>query len=48
MVPTSGHPLVVGVVQGQSELVALTAAAWADALGDVPLFFAFVDRSQNR
>ena len=46
MVPASGHPLVVGVVPGQSELVALTAAAWADALGDVPLFFAFVDRSR--
>ena len=46
MVPASGHPLVVGVVPGQSELVALTAAAWADALGDVPLFFGFVDRSR--
>ncbi len=42
MVPAIGHPLVVGVVPGQPELVALTAAAWATALG-VPLFFGFAD-----
>jgi nucleotide-binding universal stress UspA family protein len=46
MVPVPGHPLVVGVVPGQAELVALTAAAWADALGDVPLYFGYVDRSR--
>ena len=46
MVPVPGHPLVAGVVPGQSELVALTAAAWADALGGVPLYFAYVDQSR--
>lgn len=46
MVPVPGHPLVVGVVPGQSELVALTAAAWADALGGVPLYFGYVDQSR--
>lgn len=43
MVPVPGHPLVVGVVPGQDELVALTAAAWARALGDVPLYFGYAD-----
>lgn len=43
MVPVPGHPLVVGVVPGQSDLVALTAAAWAAALGGVRLVFAYVD-----
>lgn len=46
MVPVPGHPLVVGVVPGQSELVALTAAAWASALGGVPLYFGYVDQSR--
>ena len=46
IVPVPGHPLVVGVVPGQAELVVLTAAAWADALGDVPLYFAYVDQSR--
>lgn len=45
MVPVAGHALVVGVVPGQDELVALTAAAWADTLG-VPLYFGYVDRSR--
>lgn len=43
MVPVPGHPLVVGVVPGQPELVALTASAWADALGGVPLYFGYAD-----
>ncbi len=46
MVPVPGHPLVVAVVPGQSELVALTAAAWSDALGGVPLYFGYVDESR--
>jgi nucleotide-binding universal stress UspA family protein len=46
MVPIPGSPLVVGVVPGQSELVAATAAAWADALGGVPLHFAYVDATR--
>lgn len=43
MVPVPGHPMVVGVVPGQDELVARTAAAWAAALGGVPLYFAYAD-----
>ena len=31
--PAAGRPLVVGVVPGQSPLVALTAATWAQATG---------------
>lgn len=46
IVPVPGHPLVVGVVPGQPELVALTAAAWSHALGDVPLYFGYADRSR--
>ena len=46
MVPVAGHPLVVGITPGQSELVALTAAAWSDALGSVPIYFGFVDQSR--
>ncbi len=46
MVPIPGHPLVVGVVPGQSELVALTAAAWARALGNVSLYFGYVDHTR--
>ena len=46
MVPLSGSPLVVGVVPGQSELVAVTAAAWSEALGGVPLHFAYVDATR--
>lgn len=46
MVPVPGHPLVVGVVPGQSELVALTAAAWSEALGGVPLYFGYCDPSR--
>ena len=46
MVPIPGHPLVVGVTPDQPELVAVTAAAWADALGGVPLHFAYVDTTR--
>ena len=46
MVPIPGHPLVVAVVPGQPELVAVTAAAWSRALGGVPLYFAYVDASR--
>ena len=38
----SGSPIVVGVTPGQDELVALTAASWARALG-VTLMCAYVD-----
>ena len=52
MAPVPGAPLVVGVSPGQPELVALTAAAWAVALGGargaeatgaVPLYFGYAD-----
>ncbi len=46
MVPIAGHPLVVGVVPGQPELVALTAAAWAEALGGVKLCFGYADEAR--
>lgn len=43
MVPVPGHPIVVGVIPGQPALVALTAAAWSDALGGVPIYFGYSD-----
>ena len=46
MAPVPGHPLVVGVVPGQPELVALTASAWSQALGGVPLYFGYADESR--
>ncbi|MFT4109818.1 universal stress protein [Propionicimonas sp.] len=46
MVPVPGHPIVVGVVPGQPELVALNAAAWSNALGGVPLYFGYSDPSR--
>ena len=46
MVPLRGHPLVVGVVPRQPELVALTAAAWARDAGSSALYFAYVDGSR--
>ncbi|MEA5117004.1 MAG: universal stress protein [Propionicimonas sp.] len=45
IVPVAGHPLVVGIVPGQPELVALTAAAWATDLR-VPLYFAYADQER--
>lgn len=43
--PFAGHPIVVGVVPGQPDLVTLTAASWAVALG-VELYIAHVDPSR--
>jgi len=45
MTPFAGHPVVVGVVPGQSALVALTAVDWARAAGS-GVFFAFVDTAR--
>lgn len=45
IVGAGGNPLVVGIVPGQDEVVALTAATWADALG-AKLYFGYVDRSR--
>lgn len=42
LTPFSGHPVVVGVHPGQPELVTLTAASWAMALG-VELYIGYVD-----
>lgn len=41
----AGHGAVVGIVPGQPELVALTAAAWARASGSA-LWFAYADPSR--
>lgn len=41
-----GRPLVVGFVPHQPDLVALAAAAWARALGGVPVYFGYVDPSR--
>ncbi len=40
--PFAGHPLVAGVSPRDPELVVLTAASLAEALG-VPVFFAYAD-----
>ena len=40
--PAANRPLVVGVVPGQSSLVALTAATWAQATGGT-LYFGYAD-----
>lgn len=45
MTPFVGHPIVAGVMPGQPELVALTAASWATALG-VGLYFGYADRTR--
>jgi nucleotide-binding universal stress UspA family protein len=42
LTPFAGHPVVVGVVPGQPELVALCAASLATASG-ASLYFAYVD-----
>lgn len=46
LTPFAGHPVVAGVVPGQPELVALTAASWASALG-VDLYVGYVDTSRT-
>jgi len=43
MVDAPGRPLVVGIVPGQPELVALTAASWGRAIGSSMLYFAYAD-----
>ncbi|MWB99478.1 universal stress protein [Agromyces sp. MMS17-SY077] len=43
MVPFAGHPAVVGIEPGQSELVVLAAVDWALAVGASALHFAYVD-----
>lgn len=46
MVDMAGHPAVVGVVPGQSDLVALTAVSWARAVSAPVLYFAYADTSR--
>jgi nucleotide-binding universal stress UspA family protein len=46
MVDMAGHPGVVGVVPGQPDLVALTAASWARAVGAPALYLAYADTSR--
>jgi nucleotide-binding universal stress UspA family protein len=46
MTPFAGHPVVAGVVPGQHELVALTAADWALAAGSPAVYFAFADTAR--
>lgn len=46
MTPFAEHPVVVGVVPGQHDLVALTAMAWARAAGAPIVYFAFADTSR--
>lgn len=46
MVPFAGHPLVVGIVPGQSDLVLRTALAWASAIGSA-VYAAYVDPERS-
>ncbi|GAA4287317.1 universal stress protein [Georgenia daeguensis] len=46
MVDMAGHPGVVGVVPGQPDLVVLTAASWARAVGAPALYLAYADTSR--
>ncbi len=46
IVEPAGQPLVMELVPGQPALVALTAAAWAKAVGAPVLYCAFVDESR--
>ncbi len=45
LTPFAGHPVVAGIVPRQPELVVLTAASWAAALG-VDLYVGYVDPSR--
>jgi nucleotide-binding universal stress UspA family protein len=45
IVGVPGHPLVVGVRPGQSDIVAHTAAVWSQASGAI-LYFAYADPSR--
>lgn len=42
----AGHPIVVGVLPGQSELVALTAASLARATNAPAIYFGYVDTAR--
>ncbi|MBU4214570.1 MAG: universal stress protein [Actinobacteria bacterium] len=46
MVDPAGRPIVVAIVPGQPELVALTAQAWGRAVGASELYFAYADTSR--
>ncbi|WP_166846525.1 universal stress protein [Isoptericola sp. BMS4] len=46
MVDPAGRPVVVGVVPGQPDLVPLTAASWARAVGAPAMRLAYVDTSR--
>jgi nucleotide-binding universal stress UspA family protein len=46
MVPVAGHPLVLALDPDQPELVALTAAMWAEAAGASALYCAYVDQGR--
>lgn len=46
LTPFARHPIVAGIVPGQPELVMLTAASWAAALG-VDLYVAYADPSRT-
>lgn len=46
MVDFGGHPIVVGVVPGQPELVVLTALSLARAIGAPTLHLAYVDTAR--
>jgi nucleotide-binding universal stress UspA family protein len=46
MVPAAGHPLVMGIVPGQPDLVTRTAAMWAEAARATTLYCAYVDQSR--
>ena len=43
----AGHPGVVGIVPGQPELVALTAATWAKGQAGSRLVFAYADPTRH-
>ena len=46
MTDFAGHAVVVGVVPGQPDLVALTAVSLARAMRSPKLYFAYVDQSR--
>jgi len=46
MVAAAAHPLVMGIVPGQPDLVARTAETWARAAGVSTLYCAYVDESR--
>lgn len=46
MVEAAGHPIVMGIVPGQPDLVTRTAEMWARAVGASALYCAYVDASR--